>query len=140
MSAMSDSDFARRMMLLARSADEFEPTATYDPDGDCIEFLAKPDPFYAERVDDLVTVYYSQETNEVVGSLIKGVAGFRKTISETMPGFQIEIRDGRVRLVHIFRARLWGLKREPGDLETLTYEKLIQVAEESEVETEMSFA
>ena len=139
MTAMSNSDFARRMMLVARPAEQFEPTAAYDPDGDCIEFLAKPDPFYAERVDDLVTVYYSQETNEVVGSLIKGVSGFCKVISETMPGFKIQIRDGRVRLVHIFRARLWGSKREPRDLETLTYEKLIQVAEESEVETEMCF-
>lgn len=140
MTAMSSSDFAKRMMLLARSAEEFEPTATYDPDGDCIEFLVKPDPFYGERVDDLVTVYYSQETNEVVGSLLKGVSGFCKTISETMPGFKIEIRGGRVRLVHIFRAQLWGAKREPGDLTTLTYEKLIQVAEDSDVETEMSFA
>ncbi len=140
MAAMSSSDFAERMMLLARSADGFKPTATYDPDGDCIEFLAKPDPFYAERVDDLVTVYYSQETREVVGSLIKGITEFLRRLSETMPGFQIEIRDGRVRLVHIFRARLWGFTRKPTDLKTLTYEKLIQVAEESEVETEMSFA
>jgi len=57
-----------------------------------------------------------------------------------MPGIRIEIRDGRVRLVHIFRARLWGSNMEPRDPATLTYEKLIQVAEESEVETEMSFA
>src|SRR5438270_3163500 len=119
MTVMSNSDFAKRMMLLARPADQFQPTATYDPDGDCIEFLAKPDAFYAERVDDLVTVYYSQETNEVIGSLIKGVSGFCQKILETMPGFQIEIRDGRVRLVHIFRARLWASKREPRDLATL---------------------
>lgn len=137
MSAMSNSDFAKRMMLLARPTEQFEPTATYDRDGDCIEFLAKPDPFYAERVDDLVTVYYSQETNEVIGSLIKGVRGFCEAIDRTMPGFKIEIRDGRVRLVHIFRARLWGSKTDPKDLATLTYEKLIQVADESEVEAEM---
>jgi hypothetical protein len=74
MTVTNDADFAKRMMLLARPAEQFRPTATYDPDGDCIEFLAKPDPFYAERVDELVTVYYSQETDEVVGSLIKGVA------------------------------------------------------------------
>ena len=67
MTVTSNADFAKRMMLLARPAEHFEPTAIYDPDGDCIEFLAKPDPFYAERVDDLVTVYYSQETNEVIG-------------------------------------------------------------------------
>jgi hypothetical protein len=137
MTAMPNSDFAKRMLLLARPAAQFEPTATYDPDGDCIEFLAKPDPFYAERVDDLVTVYYSQETNEVIGSLLKGVRGFCDRISQTMPGFKIEIKDGRVRLVHIFRARLWTSNINPNDLATLTYEKLIQVAEESEVEAEM---
>ncbi len=140
MMPMSSDDFAKRMMLLARPADQFEPSAVYDPDGDCIEFLAKPDPFYAERVDDLVTVYYSQETNEVVGSLLKGVTDFYKKLSVTMPGFQIEVRAGRVRLVHVFRAQLWGSTTEPRDLATLAYEKLIQVAEESGVETEVSFA
>jgi hypothetical protein len=137
MSAMTNSDFARRMMLLGRPAEQFVPTATYDPDGDCIEFLARPDPFYAERVDDLVTVYYSQETDEVIGSLIKGVRGFCEAIDRTMPGFKIEIRDRRVQLVQIFRARLWTSRMAPQDLATLTYEKLIQVAAESAVEAEM---
>ncbi len=57
-----------------------------------------------------------------------------------MPGFRIEIRDGRVRLVHIFRARLWTSNSAPDDLATMTYEKLIQVAEESDVESEMCLA
>ena len=53
---------------------------------------------------------------------------------------KIEIKDGRVRLVHIFRARLWTSQTDPIDIATLTYEKLIQVAEESEVEAEMCLA
>jgi hypothetical protein len=110
--------------------------ATYDPDGDFIEFLAKPDAFYAERIDDLVTVYYSQETNEVIGSLIKGVARFCAELLQKMPGFKIEIHDGRLRLVHIFRARLWTTGGNPSDLVTLTYRKLIQVAEESDAEVD----
>lgn len=73
MSPMSNNEFAERMMLLAKPAEQFEPTAIYDPDGDCIEFLAKLDSFYAERVDDLATVYYNQEMQEVIGSLVKGV-------------------------------------------------------------------
>jgi hypothetical protein len=73
----TNGDFAERMARLARSRDQFRPTATYDPDGDCIEFLAKPDSFHAERIDDLVTVYYSQETDEVIGALIKGVSKLR---------------------------------------------------------------
>ncbi len=40
----------------------------------------------------------------------------------------------------MFRAQLWGSTTEPRDLATLAYEKLIQVAEESGVETEVSFA
>jgi hypothetical protein len=132
----TNAEFAKRMMLLARPAEQFRPTAAYDPDGDCIEFLAKPHPFFAERVDDLVTVYYSQETGEVIGSLLKGVSAFCKQMLEQMPGFQIEISNGRVRLVHLFRARLWSSAKDPQDLATLTYRKLINVAEEANAEVD----
>jgi len=134
MTVESNTEFAKRMMLYARSASSFKPTASYDADGDCIEFLAKPDPFYAERVDDLVTVYYSQETGEVIGSLIKDVSGFCKQILETMPGFKIVVEDGRVRLEHIFLARLWASQQRPTEIATLTYQKLIEVAEETDVD------
>ncbi|MGO9468821.1 MAG: hypothetical protein ACLQVF_32235 [Isosphaeraceae bacterium] len=120
-----------------------QPTAIFEGlrrDEDDVEFLARPDRFYAERVDDLVTVYDSQETNEVIGSLIKSILGFCRTVLERMPGLRIEIRDGRVRLFHIFRARLWTSNSAPDDLATMTYEKLIQVAEESDVESEMCVA
>jgi hypothetical protein len=123
-------------MELARAGKDFKPTATYDPDGDCVEFLARPDPFYAERIDDLVTVYYSQIDNEIVGSLIKGVSGFCERFAEKMPGFRIEIVDGRVKLVHIFRAKMWTLE-DSDQIKTITYRKLIAAAEESEVETEI---
>jgi hypothetical protein len=137
MTVMSNDEFAKRMMLLAKPAERFRPSATYDPDGDCIEFLARPDSFYAERVDDLVTVYYSQETGEVIGSLIKGVSKFCKSLLEKMPGFRIEIWDGRVRLEHIFRAGLWFSHFAPEDLPTLAYRKLIFMAEESEAEAQL---
>lgn len=104
MKVTSNSEFAERMMLLARPAERFKPTATYDADGDCVEFLAKPDPLFAERIDDLVTVYYSQETGEVIGSLIKGVSKFCKQLLQTMPGVRIEIQNDPVHLQHIFLA------------------------------------
>lgn len=136
MTVTSNSEFAKQMMLLARPAEQFRPTATYDPDGDCIEFLIKPAPFYGERVDDLLTVYYSQETGEVIGSLLKGVSRFCRQMLERMPGFRIEIHDGRVLLVHIFRARLWSSAQQPDGLTTLAYRKLIDVAELAAVEVE----
>lgn len=140
MSVTSNADFAKRMLLLARPGDQYRPTATYDPDGDCIEFLAKPDPFYAERIDDLVTVYYSQETGETIGSLIKGVSRFCSEFSKKNPGFRIIIEAGPVRLEHIFLARLWSSTDDRKEIKTLAYRKLIEVAGETEVKGELCFA
>jgi hypothetical protein len=140
MTATSNEEFAKRMMLLAEPVEQFKPTATYNPDGDCIEFLASPEPFYAERVDDLVTVYYSQETQQVIGSLIKGVSRFCNALLKKMPGFRIEIQDRQVKLQHIFLARLWTSPSGPRDLPTLTYQKLIAIAEDTVVEGDLCFA
>lgn len=57
-----------------------------------------------------------------------------------MPGFQIEIQDRRVKLQHIFLARLWSSQHAPCDLPTLTYKKLIAIAEDTEVEGDLCFA
>ena len=137
MSVLSNEDFAAQVRAMARPNEPFQPTAIYDPDGDCIEFLVKPDPFYAERVDELVTVYYSQDSHEVIGSFIKGVSQFCSQLKKQMPGFCIEIIDGRVKLVHLFRAKLWTSPLDPQTVEIRTYRKLIEVAEKSEVETEL---
>jgi hypothetical protein len=136
MNPTSKAEFLAEMMRLARPAQEFRPTATYDADGDCIEFLIKPDPFLAERVDELVTVYYSQETGEVIGSLIKGVSRFYRKLLGTMPGFRIEIECGPIRLVHIFRAKVWSSTEDPRGATALIYRKLIDAAEHAEVEVE----
>ena len=136
MTPTTNEEFAKTMMLLARPAEKFRPTATYDRDGDCIEFLTKPDSFFAERVDDLVTVYYSQETGEVIGSLIKGVAKF----FQDTPGLRVVIDDGRMKLEHLFLAHLLSSNRQKQDLATLTYRKLIDMAEDTQVETELAYA
>src|SRR5450631_2031082 len=131
MKLTTNEEFAKRMLFLARPAEQFKPSALYDPDGDCIEFLAKPDPFYAERVDDLVTVYYSQDSDEVIGSLIKGVSRFYTEFTKKNPGFKIVIEDDRVRLEHLFLARLWASAADSKAIKTLTYQKLIEVAGET---------
>jgi hypothetical protein len=132
MSDITSAQFAEEMLRLAREAPPFRPQAYYDPDGDCIEFVAAPDSFYAERVDDLLTVYYSHDTREIVGSLIKGVKRF---LGEH-PGLNIDIQDGRVRLVHLLRANFWN-KAQPQPIESRTYRKLIAVADESNAEADL---
>lgn len=63
-------DLATRWLAMVDRDKPFSPVAYYDRDGDCIEFLASDDSFRAERVDDRLTVYYSRETGEVIGSLL----------------------------------------------------------------------
>ena len=143
MTAMDNSNFAEYVLKLAQSAPAFQPTTTYDPDGDCIEFIVKPDPFYAERIDDLLTVYYSQESNEIIGSLIKGVSKFCRQMSERMAGFKIEIEDGPVRLEHLFLAKLWALNPQAkGTMAVASYRKiyreLINMAEQNEATVELA--
>lgn len=137
MSAHSDKEFADRVLDVAQPrTGDFRPVAYYDKDGDCIEFLARPDPFYAERIDKWVTVYYSQHTGEVVGSLIKGVSVLRERILTRCPGFVIAIRDGKVRLAHLFWANLWC--QDPDrEIPVWAYEKLAQMAMEAGAEAEL---
>lgn len=132
-----DSDFAKLVLSRVELDQEFRPTATYDPDGDCIEFLTRNDSFRRQWIDDLVTVYYSRETDEIIGSLITGVSRFQRRILEKLPGFKIVIQDGHVRLEHIFLAGLWATERDPDSLPALTYQKLIQIAEETAATAEL---
>jgi len=126
MKAMSNNKFAEAVLQMAELDEPFRPQATYIPEGDCLEFLVAPDDYYAERVDGLLTVYYSRESGEIIGSLIKGVKGF---IAKKFPGFMIEVEAGPVKLSHLFQFQLWSEQREPDDIVVRTYRKLIEVAD-----------
>jgi hypothetical protein len=118
----------------------FSPTATYIPEGDCVEFFARPGSFYAQRIDDVVTVYLSQKDDEIVGSLIKGIKAFCERIMKNFPGFKIEIDDGKVRLEHIFLAHLWSSEPLQDKIKVLRYRRLIEVAEETNAQAELCIA
>lgn len=135
----SGDEFMAEMEGLFGPPEPFQPTATYIPAGDCIEFVARPGRYHAQRVDDLVTVYLSEENNEVVGSLIKGVQALCKQLTEKLPGFRINVDDGRIRLEHLFLAHFWS-EPAPNKVIERTYKKLIEVAEETGVETELCVA
>jgi hypothetical protein len=51
----------------------FVPTPLYTPEGDSLMFFMKDEESYRERIDELLTVYRSMETNGIVGCQIKGV-------------------------------------------------------------------
>ena len=138
MTAISNDDFGKYMLQLAANAAPFKPSAVYDSDGDCIEFIASPEVYRAQRLDGLVTVYYGQESGKIVGSLIKGISGFRKQMQEKIPGFVIEIEDGPTKLVHIFLAKLWTTRPDADKLVMVTYKRLIEIARTTDVEAVLS--
>ncbi|MBS3821586.1 MAG: hypothetical protein GVY16_03650 [Planctomycetes bacterium] len=144
MSDSSDNQFSRVVMELFDSAsvDVPEiPLVTYIPEGDCIEFVFSGDNYYAERIDGLVTVYYSEANGEIVGSLIKGVRSFLQKVSQTLPSFRITIKDGTTKLEHIFLASLWAKEPNTDDVKTVrAYEKLIAEAENHQAEASLGEA
>ena len=53
------------------------------------------------------------------------------------PGCRIEIRDGRINLVHLFTARLWSSPADLKGTHTIIYQKLREVAERTDAKAEV---
>lgn len=77
-------------LLQEAEANKFEPFADYNPDGDCLEFYLSNAPSYAKVLDGWVTLYLSEESDELVGGLIKGV---QHNLLRRFPGVDIDIED-----------------------------------------------
>lgn len=133
MSSKRNEDFTKLALGYIDKDAVFEPVATYDEDGDCMEFLINNESFYAKRIDDLVTVYYSRETDEIVGSLIKGVSKYISKLKERFPGFLVEIHEGSNMLGHFFLVPMWEKNMEP--MQVHIYKKLQEAAERTNVLT-----
>lgn len=51
----------------------FRPIPHYSKDGDMITYFSKDVRCYVKQVDDLLSIYYSDVTDEIVGIKIKGI-------------------------------------------------------------------
>ena len=95
--------------LAGKEAMGFEPRPYYSPDGDFLTFFFREDDHYAERVDDLLTVYHSMENHEPVGYKIKGV----RLIFETLGEFGVEVEGGEVSMGFLFLSGALSPDGEP---------------------------
>jgi hypothetical protein len=82
--------------LLQEGNCNHKPEPYYLADGDSLVIHFKPDMAYASRVDDVVTVYKSEETNELVGCKLKGVSQLVNNIVSL-----VKIDDHPVRLTFL---------------------------------------
>jgi len=60
----------------------FRPVSQYIAAGDCFIFHFKPDPSYAERLDDQLTIYRSEENGDLTGCEIKGIKCILKRLGD----------------------------------------------------------
>ena len=84
--------------LSGREAAGFEPHPYYSSDGDFLTFFFRDADHFAECVDELLTVYLSMDTNELVGYKIKGV----HRILDTLGRFGVKVSDGDIQLSFLF--------------------------------------
>jgi hypothetical protein len=131
---LSAEEFGQHVLKGVRADDEpFQAQTMYNPDGDCIEFLASPDSFVGERIDGLVTVYRSRESGEIVGSLIKGV----KRFLERHKNLLIVVSENRVRIDHLLISQIAATGQQMGELEIRVYQKLVRMAVKSGAEADL---
>ena len=110
--------------LQGKRPGRFQPRAHYVAEGDTLIFYFKDDESYAERVDELLTVYRSLQTREMVGCQIKSV----RFILEKLGNFCVGVQDGDLDLRVIFIGYAFVSKKMPPS-ETL--EELRSAAESS---------
>jgi len=72
----------------------FEPRPYYGHDEDCLTFYFHNAESYGRRVDELLTLFLSLETNDLVGCQVKGIRKNLKRLGD----FGIAIKHGKVRL------------------------------------------
>jgi hypothetical protein len=114
----------------------FRPMATYDAGNDCLEFFASNESYYAQSIDALVTIYCAHDTNAPVGLLLKKVNKFFREFLKKSPGFRAEIQDHRIKVEHLFTAKIWA-SEDPQDFRVITYRKFREVAQENKVEADI---
>jgi hypothetical protein len=76
----------------------FTPSPLYTPEGDSLMFFIKDEESFRERIDELLTVYRSVATNEIIGCQIKGV---RRKLEE-LSKFLVTLKSDEVDLGLLF--------------------------------------
>lgn len=102
------SDQFENLVLNAACEKTPEFFCEYDPDGDCLEIVFVPDGHVAKRLDPSLTVYYSRDTGEMVGALLKGVRKLLAKAMEINPGLRHDLGGGEsTKVEKVLTAGLW---------------------------------
>ena len=114
----------------------FAPEASYNPYGDCIHYHWRGDEFYADRVDDKLTVYRSIASNDAVGCQIKGVSSLIEMLGSF--GISLKSQDGTPLAMFIFASQAAADSFEEGSAAARdrVYRYILEQAGKAKVELE----
>ena len=146
MTVLSHQEFTNRIFEIAgEPVEHFEPFAFHNTDGDCIEFFVLPDDYFAERIDDYLTLYLDMDTEQVVGFVIKNVKRILERLSRQRPAMAFIVDDGIVVLRSLFVAMFANgrdnTNQEEQDLVIRHYKKVVEIAETNEIgRVELAYA
>ncbi|MDR0328507.1 MAG: hypothetical protein LBI05_09455 [Planctomycetaceae bacterium] len=103
MTVATDEEYANEVFEIASQARcEFSPFALPNEDGDCVEFFVSPNDFYAKRIDDYLTLYIEEGTDEVAGFVVKNISRILERVATQQAAYSFVIQDGEVRLEALF--------------------------------------
>jgi len=109
MTVMTDKEYADAVFEMASQPQgKFSPFVLPNEDGDCVEFFVSPKDYYAKRIDNYLTVYLDEETEDVVGFVIKNITRILNRVAAQRADYAFVIRDGEVRLEALFTAMFFG--------------------------------
>jgi hypothetical protein len=132
MPVLSDIDFEQAVFNIADNpVKSFSPFVFYNKAGDCIEFYVSQNDYYAERIDDYLTLFLDMNTDEIVGFMIKNIKQILNKIDTSKLAWSFIVNDDEVQLGVLFTAIfLSGTKTNDID-EVLVreYKKVVKVAE-----------
>ena len=86
--------------MKGRTYKGFVPHPFYCEIGDYLTYFFEDEDFYAERIDDVLTVYLSMDGDDFVGFKLKGVAHLLETLGDFT--IHVEDEDGEITLGMLF--------------------------------------
>jgi hypothetical protein len=101
----------------------FKSVPHYFASGDYLTFYFRDERCHAKRVDDVLTVYRSMESGDVVGCEINGV----RKILEAARSFGVDLKAGKVTLGFLF---LVGLTLAKDDAQRQPYYDLKDIVKD----------
>lgn len=115
-----------KQYLAGRSCQAFRPVPHYFANGDFVSYYFREDRCYAQRVDDLLTIYLAIGSGDLVGCKIKGVRHILRTAGD----FGVKVDDGDVELGLFFFV---GAIQAKSESQRVRYEELGRIAKHATV-------